>query len=88
MLFIVVVWYKFDYVAMGKKVFERNKEAITLYGFLTLVWVFRVTIAIVNPWPIEPIAWAAYAQLIGAVIIMLLLLIPYIKVRFSKKKES
>jgi hypothetical protein len=77
--FILLIW--------GKKVFEKNTEAATLYGFLVFVWLFRVALTIIEPWPIEPIAWAAYTQLAGAILIMLLLLIPYIKIRFFKVKK-
>ncbi|WP_099205417.1 hypothetical protein [Scatolibacter rhodanostii] len=63
----------------GKKVFTGNKEAITLLGFLTFVWIFRVFIAIVNPVPLEPVAAVAYGQFWGAVLIILLMLVPLIK---------
>lgn len=61
------------------KVFSRNKEAITLFGFLAFVWIFRVALAIFHPWPLEPIAWAAYLQFVGAVLVMVSLLIPFVR---------
>jgi hypothetical protein len=68
----------------GPKVFDKNHEVFTVYRLLVIVWLFRVAIAIVHPWPLEPIAWAAYAQFAGAVLITMLLIIPYIKIYFSK----
>lgn len=63
----------------GNKMFAGCKEALVLYGFMTFVWFFRVALAVVKPWPLEPIAWAAYAQFAGAILIMLLLLVPLLK---------
>ena len=77
--FILLVW--------GKKVFARNKEALTIYGFITLVWLLRVSLTAIEPWPVEPIAWAAYLQAVLTALILLLLLIPYIKLRFLKDRE-
>ena len=31
----------------GKKVFAKNKEAVVIYGFILLLWIFRVVMAIV-----------------------------------------
>lgn len=69
---LVLIW--------GKKVFTGNVEAITVFGFLTLVWVFRLFIAIVNPVPLEPVAAVAYGQFAGSVIVAVSLLIPLLKV--------
>ena len=74
--FILLVW--------GKKVFARNKEALTIYGFITLVWLLRASLTVIEPWPVEPIAWAAYLQAVVTALILLLLLIPYMKLRFLK----
>ena len=63
----------------SKKIFSGNKEAIALYGFLTFVWIFRVSLALIEPWPLEPIAWVAYTQFGGALLVMALLLVPFIK---------
>lgn len=68
----------------GKKIFEYNKEAITIYGFLVVVWIFRVVIAIVNPCPPEANVWLSYGQFVGSVLIMTMLVIPFIKI----KKQS
>ena len=74
--FILLMW--------RKRVFAKNKEAMVVYGFLTGVWFFRVALTVIEPWPLEPIAWAAYLQVIATIIILLMLLIPYIKMHFSK----
>lgn len=71
----------------NKKVFAKNKEALTMYGFITLVWVFRTLLTIFEPWPVDPIAWAAYLQMVGAVLVMIFLLVPYIKLRILKDKN-
>ncbi len=68
------------------RVFSGNHEALILYGFLTFVWFFRVALAIIEPWPLVPIAWAARAQLAGAALVMLLLLVPFVKLMPQLKK--
>ncbi len=78
--FLLILW--------GKKVFSGNAEAITLFGFLTFVWIFRVFIAVIIPIPLEPIAAVAYGQLAGAVIIAALLLVSlFAVIRIYKGKE-
>lgn len=72
----------------NKKVFAGNGEALVLYGFMAVVWVFRVALAIVEPWPLEPVAWAAYAQFAGAAAIMLLLLVPLVKLAGMRQKSG
>ena len=36
-----------DFAFMGEKVFAKNKEAVVIYGFMLLLWIFRVVMAIV-----------------------------------------
>ncbi len=43
--------------------------------YLTLVWMFRASLAIIEPWPLEPIPAAAIGQLIGSVTLALSMLI-------------
>ena len=71
----------------GRKVFALNREAVTVYGGLTFVWLFRVALAIIEPWPLEPVAFPAYLQFARAVLIMVLLLIPLIKVLALLRKQ-
>ena len=77
---ILLVW--------NKKVLAKNKEAVTIYGFVVGVWIFRTALTIIEPWPVEPIAWAAHLQVVGAALVMVLLLVPYIKIRFQKDENS
>ena len=72
----------------NKKVFAGCKEVLILYGFMALVWIFRVALAIVEPWPLEPIAWPAYAQFAGAVLIAVLLLVPLIRLASLQGKHT
>lgn len=71
-----------------KRIFELNKEALTIYSLLTGVWVFRVIIAIINPWPLQPIKWVAYGQFAGACLIVCLLGGPLIKLLCLKKSRD
>ena len=80
-------------ILWGKRVFFGNKEAVTLFGFMTFVWVFRVAIAIIEPYPVSALPWAAYGQLIGCAAIMLLSVVPFVysvskTVRNSENKNS
>ncbi len=72
----------------GGKVFAENREAVFLYGFLLLVWIFRVVVAVVYPCPPEANVWMSYGQLAGSVIVMLLLFIPFVKIVLSMKKKE
>ncbi len=65
-------------IVLGKKVFIKNKEVTIFYGLLVFTWFCRVLITFINPWPLEPIAWAAYGQQLGALIIFLALALPFI----------
>ena len=64
----------------GKKVFAKNKEAVVIYGFILLLWIFRVVMAIVCPCSPESNVWMSYGQLGGSVIVMFLLLAPFIRI--------
>lgn len=75
-------------ILWGKKVFSGNAEAITLFGFLTFVWIFRVFIAIVIPVPLEPIAEVAYGQLAGSVIIAALMIVSFFKAFLIYKRKK
>lgn len=56
----------------GQKVFSRETEAVFLYRFMVFVWLNRVIICFVQPWPLEPLPWAAYGQTAGALLIFAL----------------
>ena len=72
----------------GGKVFARNREAVTVYGFLTVIWILRVGLAIVEPWPLEPVAWAAYGQFAASVLIALLLAVPLVKLLRTLRRNA
>jgi magnesium-transporting ATPase (P-type) len=65
-------------IVLGKKVFSGNKETLVFYGFLGFVWFCRTAITFIEPWPLEPVAWAAYGQQISAILVFVLLFIPFI----------
>ncbi|MEG0291832.1 MAG: hypothetical protein RR495_04115 [Anaerovoracaceae bacterium] len=71
----------------GKRIFEQNKEAITLYVFMTFIWVARTVIGIVKPIPDEANPWLSYGQLIGSIVIAVLLITPLVKLHIQNKKE-
>ncbi len=72
----------------GGKVFALNREAVTVYGFLTVIWLLRVGLAIVEPWPLEPIAWAAYGQFAASALIALMLAVPLVKLLRALRRNA
>ena len=70
---ILLLWHK--------KVLACNQEAITIYGFLVIVWIFRVIIAIINPCPPEANVWLSYGQFAASVFIMIMLLVPFVVIK-------
>lgn len=68
----------------SRKVFSGNREAIRLYGFMAFIWLNRVIIAFVQPWPLEPIPWAAYGQTLGAILVFLLQLVGFLSLRAKR----
>lgn len=65
---ILIIW--------GKRALEENKEAKELYFFLTIVWIFRACLAtFIEPWPLEPVPFAAIAQLILSDLLALMMII-------------
>ncbi len=76
-------------IVFGKKILSGNKELLAIYGFMTFVWGCRAALTFIEPWPIEPVAWAAYGQLIAANILFIMLLIPLIVlIKKLRKKEA
>lgn len=52
---------------LGRKALAMNKEVIIFYLFLTVVWIFRASLAtFIEPWPLEPIPAAAIGQLLAS----------------------
>ena len=72
-------------IVFGKKVFCGNRDIFIFYGFLVFVWLCRTAITFIEPWPLDPIAWAAYAQQIATFVILTLLLIPFVYLLRSKR---
>lgn len=72
----------------GKKVFAENREAVVIYGFLLLLWIFRVVMTVVYPCPPESNAWMNYGQMAGSALVMLLLLVPFVKIIRSMKRGN
>ena len=75
---LLLAGYSLLLIIMRKKVFNKNKEIFIMYGFMVFVWFCRAVITVINPWPLEPVAWVSYGQQIAAFIIFLLQLIPFI----------
>ena len=71
-------------IIWGKRALEENKEAKELYFFLTIVWIFRACLAtFIEPWPLEPIAWAAILQLVSSDLLAFMMII--MSIVFYKK---
>jgi len=75
---LLLTGYSLLLIIMRKKVFCRNKELLIMYGFMVFVWFCRLLITFINPWPLEPIAWASYGQQIAAFGIFIFQLIPFV----------
>ena len=86
--FVFIVRVKSAFAFMGKKVFAKNKEAVVIYGFILLLWIFRVVMAIVCPCPPESNVWMSYGQLGGSVIVMFLLLAPFIRITVAMRESK
>lgn len=78
--FILLFW--------GKKVFEIKSEAVTIYTFLVMVWLFRFLIALIEPWPLQPIPAAAIGQFVATFVVLAILLIPDIRVLAELKTKN
>lgn len=72
----------------GGKVFAGNGEAATLYGFLILLWLFRVAMALVYPCPPESNVWMNYGQMAGSALVALLLAVPFVKIISMRKRRQ
>lgn len=52
-------------ILWGKRAFAENRESKEMYFFLSLIWLIRASLAtFIEPWPLEPVAWAAILQLV------------------------
>jgi hypothetical protein len=75
---LLLTGYSLILIIMRKKIFNGNKDVLIIYGFMVFIWFCRVVITFIRPWPLDPIAWAAYGQQMAAFIIFLLQVIPFI----------
>ena len=75
---LLLTGYSLLLIIIRKKVFGKNKEVFSMYGFMVFVWFCRVIITFVDPWPLEPVVWVAYGQQIASFVIFTLQLIPFI----------
>jgi len=82
---LLLTGYSLLLIILNKKIFSKNKELLIMYGFMVFVWFCRVAITFINPWPLEPVVWAAYGQQIAAFVIFILQLIPFV---YLMKKSS
>ena len=86
--FVFIVRVKSAFAYIRKKVFAKNKEAVVIYGFMLLLWIFRVVMAIVCPCPPESNVRMSYGQLGGSVIVMFLLLAPFIRITVAMRERN
>jgi hypothetical protein len=75
---LLLTGYSVLLIVFRKYIFIKNKEMFMMYGFMVFVWFCRVAITFIDPWPLEPNAWAACGQQIAAFIIFLLQFIPFV----------
>lgn len=65
---------------LGKRALNLNSEVVIFYSFLTIVWVFRASLAsFIEPWPLDPIPAAAIGQLVAADVLAILMVFMSIK---------
>lgn len=86
------IWHQSSGAYLDKEGSKGNREAQELYFLITLVWVFRACLAdFLEPWPLEPIAWAAILQAGAAsalAVMMVVLSIRFIKICKKRKVKS
>lgn len=69
----------------GRRALAGNREAGELYWFLSAVWVFRSCLALfLEPWPLEPVPWAAIAQLVLSCAVTALMLLEAVLLRKAR----
>ena len=67
----------------GRRALAGNCEALQLYLFLTVVWTFRACLALfIEPWPLDPVPWAAILQLVASTLLALFMII--VSIRFAR----
>lgn len=75
-------------VLLGKKAFALNREVVIFYSFLTVVWVFRACLAtFIEPWPLDPVPWAAIMQLVLSDLLAVLMVICTVSLWLAIRKN-
>lgn len=63
-------------ILLGKRALAFNREVLSFYYFLTVVWLFRACLAtFIEPWPLEPVPAAAIGQLIASDLLAALMMV-------------
>ena len=75
---LLLTGYSLLLIFFKKKIFSGNKDLFIMYGFMVFIWFCRFVITFIEPWPLEPAAWAAYGQQTAAFIIFLFQIIPFV----------
>lgn len=77
-------------VLWGKRAFTGNREAKEMYFFLSIIWLIRASLSsFIEPWPLEPIAWAAILQLVMSDLLAISMVIMSIKFyKMIRNKEN
>ncbi len=84
---LLLTGYSFLLLLFRRKIFSGNKDLLIMYSFMVFVWFCRAAITFIDPWPLEPVAWLAYAQQIASFIIFILQLIPFVYLLRKIKKK-
>lgn len=75
-------------IILGRKALSMDKEVIIFYLFLTVVWVFRASLAtFIEPWPLEPVPAAAIGQLVASDCLAILMCFISINFLLNLKKQ-
>lgn len=70
-----------------KKAIQGSREVQEFYFFLTPIWIFRACLAdFLEPWPLEPIAWAAILQAIVSTALACMIVV--LSIRFFKMRKG
>jgi hypothetical protein len=72
-------------ILFRKRIYQRDPLAVTIFAFLTFVWLSRVAITLIRPWT-EWFTPIKAAQISGFSVIFLLFLIPLLSVTCRIKK--
>jgi len=83
---LLLLGYSALLLAMIKQVFGGSKELLMMYGFMVFVWLARIAITVIRPWPLDPVPWVSYGQQLASAVIFLLLFIPLVYLIRQRQK--